>query len=91
MRRLISEVRFEESGVAVEFDEVYPNNLIRHQILMVPYGTDYVDEIMAVQVAVEALVDDVLEDTTLMAPLTLEELQQPDEDLDEGITMNGGS
>jgi hypothetical protein len=93
MRRLITAVRFEEAGVVVEFDEVYPNRLIRQQVLIVPFDGDYLDEVMAMQAAIEALVDDVLEDTTLMRPLTLEELQDAAiaEDSDDGITMNGGS
>ena len=89
MRRLINHVRFEPAGVIVEFDEVYPNGLIRRQSIEVPLGSgsDYLDEVMAVQAAVEALVDDVLEDTGLMAPLTVEELmedtQQEEEDDDD--------
>ncbi|CAB4959882.1 MAG: hypothetical protein F2840_10555 [Actinobacteria bacterium] len=39
-------------------------------------GSDYLDEVLAVRAAVEALVEDVLEDTGLMTPLTVEELME---------------
>jgi hypothetical protein len=95
MRRMINALRFEPNGVVVEFDEVYPNGLIRQQTLMIPFITDYMDEIMAVQTSVDALLEDVLEDTTLMSPMTEDELRDVAEDgeadVDDGISMNGGS
>lgn len=96
MRRLVTGLRFEQNGLVVEFDEVFPNGLVRQQTLMVPHGADYVDEIMAVQTAIEALIDDVLEDTGLMAPLSMEELEDiasggEPPDGEDGISMNGGS
>jgi hypothetical protein len=95
MRRMINALRFEPNGVVVEFDEVYPNGLIRQQTLMIPFITDYMDEIMAVQTSVDALLEDVLEDTTLMSPMTEDELRDAAEDgeadVDDGISMNGGS
>jgi hypothetical protein len=96
MRRLVTGLRFEQHGVVVEFDEVFKNGLVRQQTLMVPHGADYMDEIMAVQESIDALIEDVLEDTVLMQPLTVEELrdlaEEDEPDLDEGgISMNGGS
>jgi hypothetical protein len=92
MRRLIGSLRFEETGVVVEFDEVYPNGLIRQQTLMIPHAGDYMDEITAVQDALDELVDDVMEDTGLMTPMSAEELRDAAGlDDEDGITMNGGS
>lgn len=90
MRRLINMIRFEPTVVVVDFDEVYPNGVVRKQLLEVPFssGRDYLDEVTAAQSAINALIEDVLEDTGLMVPLSVEELMDAAADLDDDEPMS---
>lgn len=93
MRRLVTSIRFEPQAVVVEFDEVWRNGLVRKQLLQIPMDTvEYLDEVQAVSTAIEALLDDVLEDAEAAAPLSADELMEmfsEEEDDDDGITFGG--
>lgn len=63
--------------------DVRKNGLIWQHQVTIPRGSDYDDEIEAVEEALSALIDDVLEDEETAEPVDLVEEDEDDEEDDE--------
>lgn len=59
------------------------NGVVLNHVMQVPYGDDYDDEIDAVQDAVLALIDDVLEDLPHLEPMSFTKPEDDDDDDDD--------
>lgn len=86
-RVLLRNVGFQPDGsVVMEYcipsQDARSNGVVLNHVMQIPYGKDYDDEIDAVQDAVLALIDDVLEDLPHLEPLNLTNIED-DEDDDE--------
>jgi len=78
--RLVLSVQFDDDVLTVTYGEMFDNGLASERALNIPKGSDYDDEIAAVQDAVDSLLDDAIEDSALMTPIdTSQYAQSPDE------------
>jgi hypothetical protein len=87
-RILLRSITFQpDMSAVVEYcipaQDARQNGVVLNHIMQVPYGDDYDDEIDAVQDAVLALIDDVLEDLPHLEPMSFSKPEEDDEDDDD--------
>lgn len=90
--RFINSVTFNQESLTVEYGELYEFGVVKMTRIDVPLvgGSQYLDECMAVETSVQALLEDVLEDTNSARVVSIEEMQEAGQDDDEIDLELGG-
>lgn len=85
--RIVRSISFVDGGLTLEYvtpaDDIKANGVTVNHALMVPAGDDYDDEIDAVIEAVNALLEDVLEDLPVLAPMDFAPPVDEDDDSED--------
>lgn len=89
MRPLIRAISFEAEASAVVIEYCQPdqdarvNGVLLNHTLFIPAGSDYDDEISALQTAACGLLEDVLEDLPALEPIQAQRQVDDDDDDDD--------